>query len=157
MIERGGGEKKKQGLNRRRSSISSVQSAIITEVPREQMQSNPCVCVCVCTCSCAVSAQVTVLSKGSLIIVGVIMEISVRLTIGADDKKKNYLFWCFCFLISCPLEISRDFYYRACVFPCLFFLFLFLFGIPPSFSASSSLCVWLRDVCFPIIILCPSY
>lgn len=79
--------------------------------------------VCVRTCLCAVSAQVTVLSKGSLIIVGVIMEISVSLTIRADDKKKNYLFWCFCFLISCPLEISRDFYYRACVLPCLFFFF----------------------------------
>lgn len=84
-----------------------------------------CVCVCVCTCLCAVSAKVTVLSKGSLIIVGVIMEISASLTIGAGDKKKNYLFWCFCFLISCPLEISRDFYYRALCSSMSLFLFSF--------------------------------
>lgn len=38
------------------------------------------------------------------------MEISVSLAIGADDKKKNDLFWCFSLLISCPLLISRDFY-----------------------------------------------
>ena len=66
-----------------------------------------------------VKFQVTVHTKGSLIIVGVIMEISVSLTIVADDKKKNNQFWCFCFLISRPLEISRGFYYRACVLPCL--------------------------------------
>lgn len=53
------------------------------------------------------------------------MEISASLTIGAGDKKKNYLFWCFCFLISCPLEISRDFYYRALCSSMSLFLFSF--------------------------------
>lgn len=75
-----------------------------------------------CTCLCAV--QVTVLSKGSLIIVGAIMEISVSSTIGADDRKKNYLFWSFCSLISCPLATLRDFYYRLLFFH-VFFLFDF--------------------------------
>lgn len=30
-----------------------------------------------------------------------------------DDKRKNYLFWCFCLIISCPLQISGERYYHA--------------------------------------------
>lgn len=123
-------------------------------------------CVCVCTCLCAASAQVTVHSKGSLIIVGVIMEISVSLTIGADDKKKNYLFWCFCFLISCPLEISRDFYYHACVLPCLFSFscFSIVQCVPAtSYVCQSVVCVYMCvcvtegcECVFPVTTQCPS-
>jgi len=119
------------------------------------MDSNPCVYVWKCFCG----VQVTVLSKGSLIIVGVIMEISVSLTIGADDKKKNYLFRCFCSLISRPLATSRDFYNHVFVLPCVFFspfpISVWHFAIAPCILTTQvALCV--PEGCeFPIIIQCP--